>query len=308
MIIKYYNPLTFEVKGIITRAKSIIWNKKFYTYGTFDLELDENVLSVNDIIYHNGNSGIVMKIVKNFSGVTVSGYDLKGISKFRHLFESTVYSGKSEKILKEMADQFFNTGDRKINGISIIPNKGIGNELSISFEDKNLSDVFYEICSQDEVGYSVTFDESNIIFDVIKGVDKSETVIFSRDRRNVEELEYTKDNFDSVNVAYYLDENDATQTEGDEAGILRREGSASDDVIAYLDEKKEVETLRGEANDKLKYKIDWNLGDYVTVIFDNMSTVKQITEIQEVHEPSRNLLIPVFGTEKENIIKKILKN
>lgn len=307
LIIKYYDPLTFETKGVITKAKSVVWNKKFYTYGTFDLEIDENVLSVNDIIYHNGNAGIVMQVVRNLRTVKVSGYDLKGITKFRHLFEITDYSGKSEKIVKDIATQFLNTGDRKIDGMSIVPDKGTGNSIAISFEDENLSDVLSKICEQDEIGYTVDFDETNIIFDVVKGIDRTDTVVFSRGRKNVEDLEYTRDNFDYCNVAYYLDENEAIQSEGTATGMLRREGATRDDVITYLAEKKSVETLRGTANDKLIYKKDWNLGDYVTVEFEDMITTKQITEVQEVHEPNRNMVIPVFGSEKENIIKKIMR-
>lgn len=307
LIIKYYDPLTFETKGVITKAKSVVWNKKFYTYGTFDLEIDENVLSVNDIIYHNGNAGIVMQIVRNFQSVKVSGYDLKGITKFRHLFGLTEYSGKSEKIVKDIAAQFLNTGERKIAGISIAPLKGFGNSISISFDDENISDVLSKICEQDEIGYTVDFDETNIIFDVVKGIDRTDTVVFSRGRKNVEDLEYTRDNFDYCNVAYYIDENEAIQSEGTATGMLRREGATRDDVITYLAEKKSVETLRGTANDKLIYKKDWNLGDYVTVEFEDMTTTKQITEVQEVHEPNRNMVIPVFGSEKENIIKKIMR-
>ena len=102
-------------------------------------------------------------------------------------------------------------------------------------------------------------------------------------------------------------QNEAIQSEGTATGILRREGATKDDVITYLAEKIPVETLRGTANDKLIYKKDWNLGDYVTVEFEDMTTTKQITEVQEVHEPNRNMVIPVFGSEKENIIKKIMR-
>lgn len=49
------------------------------------------------------------------------------------------------------------------------------------------------------------------------------------------------------------------------------------------------------------------LGDYVTVRFGDMSAVKQITEVKHVCEKANNKLDIIFGMEKNNPIKKLLK-
>ena len=49
-----------------------------------------------------------------------------------------------------------------------------------------------------------------------------------------------------------------------------------------------------------------SLGDVVTIIFEGNETTKTVTEIETVIEHARKIITPVFGTEKENPIKKIL--
>ena len=91
MIIKCYNATPkdgkFECFHAITRATSIIWNRKFYDVGSFQLSLiDNNPLHLGDLILHGGNSGIVMKIEETLTGCTVYGYDLKGLLKLRWIY------------------------------------------------------------------------------------------------------------------------------------------------------------------------------------------------------------------------------
>ena len=348
VIIKCYKPNTLQCFDVITKAKSIIWNKKFYDVGSFELELEQTNLSINDIIYHNGNCGFVTKITKNFDGVTICGFDLKALTNFRYLIEPKTYSGNFETVVKAMANDLLMTDDRAIYGMTIELDQHRGPILeSQEYANVYWGDLLKDLGEQNEISYDIVFDGSKFIFKVLIGEDRTKTLTFSRNFKNLESCEYVVDASDVKNVAvavqeipqppivYYVQEYDEDgnpvrdeegkiklkeiQEEqppiikyvsvGTDTGFLRKEFKVDnlDDAEKEIKNNVLSESLRGEANDKLQYMVDWNIGDYVTVVFDDIITEKQITEVKEVHEPSNNKIIPIFGEEKENIIKKIIR-
>lgn len=315
MIIKCYHPLPengkFNCFHVITKAVSVIWNKKFYDVGSFQLSLQDNPLKTNDIIVHGENCGIVMKVEETLSGCSVYGYDLKGITKFRHIYQPKTYSGNAETIIKEIALDTLMTGKRKIEGLTIADaHLTLNDSKTWECDNINVADSLNKLCMETEVGYDVRFSESGMIFDTAIGRDMKSKLIFSRRFRNIDEITYTADNYDTYNVALTKTQTGDTETygeTGDAEGILRREGATDKDAESFLKEKAPIETIRGSANEKLQYGIDWKNGDYVTCVFKNYTTEKQIVEVKEVYEHSNCKIIPVFGEEKENIVTKILK-
>lgn len=311
MILKVYDNVPtdgkFVCKDVITRVKSVMWNRRFYTGGSFQISQTSTNLELLDIVQHGKNSGIVMKIAETYDGCEVYGYDLKSLFKFRYAIEPKTFSGFADEILKSISTEYLLTGDRMIDGLKINNETlGLSESKSITLDGENVCDVLDSFCTENEVGYDILFSDSGMTFKVIKGTDRTSEVTFGRKYKNVDSIEYTRDLLDTYNtilsVSEAEDENGEVITTyactGNENGIKRREG---------VDEKPEIETLRGTANDRLKYGTDWDLGDYVTVVHKNLATIKQITEVQEVYEPSNTRIIPVFGTEKENPIKKLLK-
>lgn len=320
MILKCYHPTPengkFSCFHIITKAVSVIWTKKFYDIGSFQLSLTKNCLQPNDIILHGENCGIVMKTEETLSGCAVYGYTLKGLTKFRHIYQPKTYSGNAEEIIKTIAKDTLQTGKRKIEGLTIAENHlELSDSKELLCDNVNVADVLKQFSSEEEIGFDITFSENGLLFDVCAGRDMRDTITFSRALRNVDDLTYTHDNYNTYNVVYSKTEAENAETSeeyeytesGNAEGILRREGASDKDPEAFLKEKAPVETLRGSANDKMQYGTDWKLGDCVTCIFENRSTVKQITEVKEVYEKNGCKIIPVFGTEKENIVTKILK-
>ena len=85
MIIKCYNPITLECFEVITKASSVMWNKRFYGVGSFEIHLKETSVKELDIIKHNHNNGIVMKVIETFEETILYGYDLKGLTSFRYI-------------------------------------------------------------------------------------------------------------------------------------------------------------------------------------------------------------------------------
>ena len=75
--------------------------------------------------------------------------------------------------------------------------------------------------------------------------------------------------------------------------------------------KNATETITADVLSLTDYQTVWNLGDYVKIkiyLFGQAMTVsRQITEIDEVYEPNNIKVTPVFGKQKDNIIRKLQK-
>lgn len=299
MIIKVFDSVpqgsVFPCKDVITKVKSVVWNDRFYKMGNFQLSLTDTSLKPMDIIQLKDRAGLVLKVIKNTSA-EVYGYDLKCLFNFRYFNTEAAYSGTAEEILYAVARDLLKTGDREIAGLTVptAPHLNLSESVTLNAEVKNAADVLYDFCLNNEIGYDILFDEeTGFTLTALKGRDMSNKINFSRKERNLDSAEYTSDLMSLVNVAYTKEE-----TEGSGMGIYRREGSKLSEA---------VETLRGTANDRLEFKKDWLLGDYVTVTYADFTAKKQITEVKTVIEPNNKKTIPVFGTEKENPISKILK-
>ena len=311
MIIKTYDAETLQEKETISKLTSVIFTRRFYKAGSFEIETTSGAFKVNDIIaykYKNEiRSGIVLKTVETNTGYSVTGYDLKGVYGFRYITNPTEYSGTPISIVNAIATEFLATGDRKLPGIIIAENATEDAEISFTPDAAFLDKVFETFGASNEVGTSLEFDLNNIVFTTLKGEDKSSRIKFCRNNRAIKSYEYTNDLFNTFNVGYSVDDDGNETITGTAAGFLRRECYKDKSISEYLAEKAAIETLRAEANEKYVYGIDYNLGDYVTVATKDVEAVKQITEVKEVYEKSQITVLPVFGTEKENPLKKILR-
>lgn len=310
MIIKTYDPVTLQEKETISEITSIIFNRRFYKVGSFEIQTTSDKFCIEDIIAYSYNgeirSGMVMKITENKDTFNISGYDLKGIYGFRYIAEPKEISGTPDEIIKLLVEEYLKTGDRNIEQLMTSSETIEGDNISYTPSEGFLDKFIETFGISHEIGTSIEFDLKNLNFSTIKGVDRSQDVKFGRRYRNIEKYEQTKDIFNTYNVGYYL-ENEVLSSMGTTKGILRRECFQKENISDYLKEKSPSETIRAEANEKYIYGVDYKLGDYVTVLTRTSETIKQITEIKEVHESSRHTLIPVFGVEKENPIKKIMK-
>lgn len=313
MVVKTYDPATLAEKETVTGITSMIWNRRFYKNGSFEMQTTSPKFNCNDIIaYKYGGeirSGIIMKVIEKTDGYSVSGYDLKGVFNFRYITGSKEYSGTPEQIIKTIATDYLATGERALPIFEIATDGSPSNAEKITLTPENglLESAYETFCIAKEIGISVEFNLQKIVFQTHIGTDKTQLLRFGRKYRNIDSIEYTNDIFNTYNVCYSVDENEAETVAGSAIGFLRRETFKEKNAEDYLKEKAPVETLRAEANDKYIYNQDYALGDYVSVIKSDIVTTKQITEIKEVHEKNRHLIVPIFGTEKENPLTKILK-
>ena len=311
MIVKTFEPQTLKEKETITEIISLLYYDRFYKVGSFEIETTSDKFKINDVIAFASKgrirSGIVLKIIEKDNTFSIFGYDLKGIYGFRHIHTPTEYIGTPDEVLKKMVTEFLKTSERNIEMLQISDSPVPGEEISFTPEQGFLEAAIISVSTLYEVGTRVDFDLERLIFMTLKGEDKTAHVAFGRRKRNIDTIEYTNDLFNTYNVGYTKDDEGNVVSVGNAKGILRRECYKDKNIEEYLKEKAEVETLRVEANELYKYGVDYNLGDYVTVIKGDLYTIKQITEVKEVHEHGQTSYYPVFGIEKENPIKKILK-
>lgn len=309
MLITYYDPVTFERKGTISRAISIIHNKRLYSVGSIQITLDKNTdpPPVDSLILYKDVSGIVMEIDDSKEWNTILCYDMKGITKFRYIEQEFTYTQKTpEYIIKDMAQKMLLNGDRTVAGLRINPDSGNGEELeSYTVKSGNFGEFLDRFCTENQIGYNVTFNESNIVFDVIKERTNA-NVVFSGAEGTLEDSVYIVSNYDMQNAVYYKDNEDIAYV-GDKKGILRREGMADtkDSAEAVLKENQTAETLSGTAGVKLRFGLDYSIGDIVKVMHGNYITEKVVSEVEQVWESGLVRETPVFGDEQRNPIKKL---
>lgn len=245
--------------------------------------------------------------------------------------------GNAETVIKYYADrQMITTEDtnRKIPHLVCAADSQKGERIAWQAKFTHLDDELEKICKYAKMGYDITFDADNkqFVFDICIGTDRTVSqsenapVIFCNEYRNISQIEYTEDWLTAKNLAYVGGNGEeeeqfifAEPSEDYENDFMRIESYtsvSSDDVsevedggAAYLEENKKSETVSGTANSKYKYKIDWNLGDYVTAKMkafgSTMSVDEQIIGVNEVYERDSVIITPVFS--KDNLLKKILK-
>ena len=78
-----------------------------------------------------------------------------------------------------------------------------------------------------------------------------------------------------------------------------------------LAEYRKVETVNSsiDSNANLRYKQDFDLGDYCTYINTeiNVATDKRITEIMETYEGGATELTITFGTDEISTVRQLIK-
>lgn len=243
MLLRVYNT-ALELVKIVEEFESLIWNRKYYECGTFELVLpltDENIIYLKKdyIIYKSdGEAGIIIsrniEIKSDGSEVLkITGESLSGILKKRILINKIEMNDTYSNIIRKIV--LFNfiapvNSNRKISNlefgeISIDSEKTYyeSEEHSIAYDEIN------KLVTSSEIGFNIKLDIKNkkFIFNLYKGIDRSSTqkerppVKFSRDLENILSLDYTDTNSNYKNVAIVF---------GDGEGSSRKKTIVNDNL------------------------------------------------------------------------------
>ena len=212
----------FQICGIIDDFSSLLWNRKYYECGNFNLQVgleyikqfknakyvySKEFKETGILEYFNDkaitNQGIMLETSGNFIE-SIIGY--KVINKPQNFKDKT-----TEEIIRSLVNNFvINSGDVSIKNIVLGEYKGLGKVRTVQVTEGNLLDKIYELCKEDELSIKLwyDFDNQQMVFEVWQGLDRVDTqndntwAIFSRNFENILEDQYYIDNTKYRNFAY----------------------------------------------------------------------------------------------------------
>ena len=268
--------------GEIHDASSVIWTKRWSTYGDFEIHLDKP-----DPLFENGNyvmlnhdpykCGVIEYDQDDGDGYqynSTEDYVVKGYSLLFLLYHRItvptsandgylVWNNKpAEDIMYELVDgQVIHPLDTKrvIPHFEAAANQHRGKKMTFRSRLKYLPDELYELSIESGLGVAVRFDPvgKRFIFEVLEGIDRRRTglgteinpnsYIFSRRNRKVKKHTYTHDTSSFKNMAYIGGQGDGDDRTivtiyDDLSGLNRREAFIDARDIADEEENENTNT------------------------------------------------------------------
>lgn len=335
MEIRIYRP-DLKRAGQIENQTSLIWTRKFYEPGNFELHApitEENLklLVPGYIVSKKGSAeaGVIESIEKEESDIkneiTVKGRFLSSYTD-RRLIKNTVnFSGKIEIAMRQL-----------IEGVEPIPALELGDlngfEETVEFQAtmKNLQEYLTKLAKTGNIGYRIRpdFTAHKLYFETYKGSDRTlsqginSRVIFSEKYNNLNNAIYKYNDQAHKTKAIVGGPGEGSERiyveVGSGEGLDLREifvdakditgdGLTEEELLAAmtqrgqeaLNEKVIVESLECETEPEINftYKIDYDLGDVVTVKKKGWGLYmnKRITEAQEIYEYGAMCVVPTLG-------------
>mgnify|MGYP000907433469 FL=1 len=293
------------------------------------LDDDKSVPCVAGIVMHRENQ--MADDGSTTDELIITGTTLQGLLSRRLCLPTGTdgydsENGKQETIMKAFVSHNIvaaSDADRNISNLIIATDQQRGITDAWRAKYDKLSDMMNTIGTYAKLGWDVLFSIPNkqFIFDVYQGKDHSvnqsilNPVIFSADFDNSKAEHFIQDILNSANVGYCGgqgdDNNRLIQKVGSGAGLERQEtfidcSNAADatELITQgsqkLAEMAEVKTFEFQIipNISFTYKIDYDLGDTVTVVSRRwgIQMDAQITELKEIYELGKNDLEVTVGT------------
>jgi len=227
--------------GIADGYKSLIWSNRYNELG--DCEIYTQATTENFEMFAIGNylyrldDDMVCQIkrieldtsVEEGNYIIVTGYDAKALLEQRIIWGTMTCNGNVEDFVRSMILESIINADarRKMT-------KPDGTDLFVlgdkaNFTEDNMEQVSYanvgekirEICKQYQWGYRVGLNEGQLVFNLYKGEDKSDWVVFSPDYENLATTKYVTDNTNMGNVALVAGEGEGSERVKETIGTSR---------------------------------------------------------------------------------------
>lgn len=332
MLIKVYDS-ALMLKGVIDDFSSLLWTRKYYEPGNFELQVpmtntNRAILSIGNIVSHESaaEAGIIESITYEES--PTSNY-IKAAGRFlsAYMDRRLVQGVYSFSGLVETAMRTILSNATAIPLVSLGTLQGYADTVDFQVTYENLLTVEEKLGRGAGIGFRFKPDFTNkaITFELYKGTDRSvdqtanARVFFSEQYDNLNKSLYSANDQLYKTVAYVMGETTSTiEVVGSETGLACREifvdasdiqssEMSADEYTAALQtrgaealesagmaESFECET---EASANFAYRTDYDLGDIVTVKKTDwgISVNLRITEIQEIYENGEARISPTFG-------------
>lgn len=247
------------VIAIIDNYKSLIWTKRYYTYGDFELYIpaDEKLLNYLKQDYYltrdDDDSVMIIEKIEITTSVEegdffiITGRSLESILARRIVWTQTNISTSNPVygIYRLINENAINASlpRRKIPNLTFDSSFSLVGSLNIQRTGDNLMDVISEICTEFGIGFKVILQNDTFICSCYQGNETD--VIFSKEFDNLISSNYVSDFTNYKNCALTAGEGEGTarktisvwNTSGEPAGLNRRE--------AYIDAR-DMSTNEGE--------------------------------------------------------------
>lgn len=242
MEIRIYNS-DLDLQGIIENQTSLLWTRKYYEAGEFELHApitDDNIklLKIGNLVSMHGqdDAGIIEDIEyeENSEGneITAQGRFLSAYMDYR-LIRGTVNLNETV----EVAMRRLLSEATAIPRVELDSLQGFAKKVTGQVTYKNLLSFMTKLAKYGTLGYRFKpdFTAKKIIFEIYQGKDRSveqtdnSRVIFSENYDNLNQVTYRANDQSYANVAYVIgkDANEAevlvTVGDLDSTGLDRRE-------------------------------------------------------------------------------------
>lgn len=262
----------------------------------------------------------------------VGGVDIKSILNQRIVWGITTFKGNVEDYIYKLVSENVISplmAERRIEGFVLGEKFGVEDTISQQVSYKQLDEVIIDVCEKYDLGWRVGLnDDNDFIFSLYRGVDRSQEqdivppVVFSPEYDNLASSKYKSDSTKFKNVALVGGEGEGvdrkTMSAGGGTGIDRYEmfvdnANSSTNTDEPLTEAEYLEQLKNKGESELakktwitefegevvaeafKYKVDYNLGDTVTVSNEfGVTADAKIVEIVETWDKDGYYLEPIF--------------
>ena len=231
----YVLDLNLNPIGIIDTYKSCIWSNRYKELGDCEVYVEANETTINLLQENyylikpdeNNECDMVCQIKKieldtdteNGDFLIVTGYDTKRFLDQRIIWGTMNCDGNVEDFIRDMVNKTLinsNLGARQLykpNGTKLLYLGNKANFTEATTEQmsyKNVGEKVREFCSTYNWGYRVILNNNALYFELYKGTDRSNLVVFSTEYENLISSKYIKDDSNLGNVALVAGEGEGS--------------------------------------------------------------------------------------------------
>ncbi len=325
---------SLETIGIIDIYSSMIWNTKYFECGDFELYLPATAKNIallqrDNYVVRENSAMIIQNIeittdIENGNYLLVSGESFESILKRRIVWNQTTLDDSVESVIRRLISDNIITPEiskRTVAGFELGVEKGFDDNVKTQFTGDNLYDAVVSLCTSYGLGWNVTLENKKFIFNLYKGEDKSNFIIFSPEFDNLKNTKYQNNIENYANTALIAGEGEGNQRKRqsieNSAGLERYEifvdardiSTNSEEPITEteynqlliqrgrekLSECRITAAFDGEIKTESSFS-DWNIGDIVKITNEyGISAKARITGIIESDDINGFKIIPTFS-------------
>lgn len=303
--------ITYEIKSVIERPIYVEYNLSCNSGTSFKItaqrtQQNAQFIAKGDVIWIELDIiGVITYIKDNPDGtISIGGTLGETLLAQRAIFDPIEVESKSAgTVITEVYQTL-----TPILGLSISADTS-GDSISMSVERGNFLEFVNKTCQNNGLNYTIrkssassTASQMELVFNVFRGVDKTDSVIISRNFGVIQDFEYTVNTADEINFVRVIGENDIS------VNVFTEEGASSTKVKEYvldctgvkqddlsqedyeailrlkgqevINEHQRKETFSGSyTGQTYVFHQDFDLGDKVSVVDTErvISTAQQVT-------------------------------